>query len=78
MILLCRIWLYSKTKFRFPFIVVANLVFEMSGALSFFVGPAISLAGQDVPSVVFYIIGSTSFIMAAIFNLMIEIVNKKK
>ena len=71
MILMCRLWLYSKTKFKFPFIVVANLLFEMGGAASFFIGPAISIAGFDLPSVVFYIIGSVSFISAAIFNLMI-------
>lgn len=77
MILGCRIWLYAKTRFRFPFIVVANLVFEMLGALSFFIGPSISLAGLDVPSVALYIAGSVFFIIAAIFNLLIEIVNKK-
>lgn len=78
MILGCRIWLYSKTRFRFPKVVILNLVFEMLGALSFLVGPAISLAGHDTLSVALYILGSISFITAAIFNLLIELINAKK
>lgn len=78
MILLSRLWLYCKTKFMFPKVVVLNLVFEMGGALSFLVGPTIAIIGYDTPSVVFYIIGSLSFISASIFNLAIEIINNKK
>lgn len=50
----------------------------MGGALSFTVGPAVSLAGMDVLSVVFYIVGSVFFVFAAVFNLMVEIGNNRR
>ena len=74
----CRVWLYWKTKFRFEEMVVWNLVFEMGGAFAFLVGTIFAFCNKDTTEVVIYILGSCSFTVAAVFNLTIELRNRRR